>query len=76
MTRRVREKQVMPIIYSRKFTFGFWLLLSLLLGCAPLGTRPSAADVKRFAASKHYNADKKQFENRLPGIIEAMNERI
>ena len=47
-----------------------------LLGCAPLGTRPSEEDVERFSASQHYNAEKRQFENRLPNVMEAMNRRI
>ncbi len=50
--------------------------LALLSGCAPLGTRPSDTDIERFAASKNYNAEKNQFENRLPGVMEAMNNRI
>ena len=47
-----------------------------LLSCAPLGTRPSDEDVERFATSQHYNVEKKQFENRLPNVMEAMNRRV
>ena len=47
-----------------------------LLSCAPLGTRPSDGDVERFSTSQHYNVEKKQFENRLPNVMEAMNRRV
>ena len=47
-----------------------------LLSCAPLGTRPSDEDVERFSTSQHYNVEKKQFENRLPNVMEAMNRRV
>ena len=57
----------------------YWVACSLamiLLGCAPLGTRPSDADIERFSSSANYDVDKEQFENRLPGTMEAMNKRI
>ena len=64
------------ILYSKKRYFAYGLLLSQLMSCAPLGTRPTEVDAERFSTSKNYNTDKQQFENRLPGVMEAMNERV
>ncbi len=63
-------------MYSRATYLYVVCLVIALLGCAPLGTRPSDEDVERFSASQHYNAEKRQFENRLPNVMEAMNRRI
>ena len=64
------------IFYSYKTRAGGILLILWCVACAPLGTRPSDEDVKRFASSKNYNAETEQFQNRIPNIMEAMNKRI
>ena len=62
--------------YSLKKAAGLTLLLIGQTACAPLGTRPTDEDVKRFTSSKHYDAEAQQFQNRVPNIMEAMNKRI
>lgn len=66
------------LIYSpQKLRVGAFCCICLLgMGCAPLGTRPSDEDVKRFTSSKNYNAETNQFQNRIPNVMELMNKRI
>ena len=62
--------------YSFKKVTGLALLIIGQIACAPLGTRPSDEDVKRFTSSKNYDAETQQFQNRIPNLMEAMNKRI
>ena len=72
------EKHMNRLIYSlQKLRVGAFCCICLLgMGCAPLGTRPSDEDVKRFTSSKNYNAETNQFQNRIPNVMELMNKRI
>lgn len=44
-------------------------------GCSSFGTKPSDKDIKRFENSINYNKKKQQFVNRIPDVIEKMQER-
>ena len=70
------EKRMNSSRYSLKKAAGLTLFLCLQTACAPLGTRPSDEDIKRFTFSKNYDAETRQFQNRIPNIMEAMNKRI
>lgn len=63
-------------VYSHPLAAVMVLLGFLFMGCAPLGTRPSDEDVKRFTSSKNYDPETQQFQNRIPNIMEAMNKRV
>lgn len=54
------------------FLFGIWLWVDVY---PRLGTRPGKSDQARFLKSPQYNSSKKEFQNRLPKLIEEMRKK-
>ena len=55
--------------------FHFLAIFCFLNACSSFGTRPNELEKENFKKSKHFNAEKGAFENRRPGLIEAMKKR-
>ena len=55
------------------------VIISLLSSCSiweQLGQTPSGEMLSNYGKSPHFNWEEKAFEDRIPDILEKMNERI
>ena len=54
--------------------FGIIIGVFMLSACSSFGTRPDKSTAAEFVTSKQYNAEKGEFENRLPEVIAEMRK--
>lgn len=61
--------------FSKLNVLAIVLFVGPVVACASFGSDPSDAEKKKFSRSSQYNSETGEFENRRPGLIDAMRDK-